>query len=346
MVSDIVWDMCGVKSLVSFWSDLDAEDSLMMGIWVRLHCAVCVIGLLVWKKAWDHGYMCGVSDVGVLFWPSVWVGIVCSGELWECVPDWRSVEVLRGTSLWNWGGLFVGSDTLLLGWGSSNSPIGWSVKTWLGSSVDRSVEYLDGRMTSVGKVGVLKMGIDKAAGLNGLWLSSICGWGRGLDGEAWFRGVDLFEEVWETSKGLNWGFWVVNWLPISSFTTPVWLFMGLVWILNFTELMCVSVTGPLEFANGNLVGTAWFKPGLGESPVIVVLFFAPCTAGGGPAWMFTFSSVLSIVPLLTVRLVWFCFVVFGEGSAVFSVSLASVKRTEAVTGSLVEDKTEPFGPTV
>lgn len=110
--------------------------------------------------------------------------------------------------------------------------------------------------------------------------------------------------------------------------------------------MCVSVTGPLEFANGNLVGTAWFKPGLGESPVIVVLFFAPCTAGGVPAWMFTFASVLSIVPLLTVRLVWFCFVVFGEGSAVFSVSLASVKRTEAVTGSLVEDKTGPFGPTV
>lgn len=121
--------------------------------------------------------------------------------------------------------------------------------------------------------------------------------------------------------------------------------MGLVWILNFTELTCVSVTGPLDFANGNLVGTAWFRPGLVESPVGVVLSFTLCTVGRVPAWMFTFAFGLSIVPLLTVRLVWFCFVVFGEGSAV-SVSLASVKRTKALTGSLVEDKAGSFGPTV
>lgn len=36
---------------------------------------------------------------------------------------------------------------------------------WCGLSLDCREGALDGRMTSVGKVGVLKMGIDRVAGL-------------------------------------------------------------------------------------------------------------------------------------------------------------------------------------
>lgn len=76
--------------------------------------------------------------------------------------------------------------------------------------------------------------------------------------------------------------------------------MGLICIFNFTELICVTVTGSVEFANGNLVEDAWIKPGLVEK-LDVVLFFASFTAGG--------------------------------------LAACPVKRTEALSGSLVEDKT-------
>lgn len=86
------------------------------------------------------------------------------------------------------------------------------------------------------------------------------------------------------------------------------------------------MTGSLEFVNGNLLETAWFKTGLVKK-LGGVLCFTPCTAGGLAAWMFTVAPVFSIVLLLSVRL-WFCVVVFGEEIEVFSISLASVKATE------------------
>lgn len=177
------------------------------------------------------------------------------------------------------------TDALLSSWGSSTLLNVWRCGTCCGWSTEWRVGNLDGKVTSVGKVGLLKV-----------WLSSLRDSVGGLIGDVWFRNIDSLDEVW------NWGSRVTNWLPDESFVKLFCfdVFEGLMCVFAFTDLISVSVSGSLGFANGELVETAWFRIGPMKSWGGILL--PPCTAGGLAAWIFAFAPVISIELLLSVRL--------------------------------------------
>lgn len=114
--------------------------------------------------------------------------------------------------------------------------------------------------------------------------------------------------------------------------------------MDFIERVCVW-TGPLVFVDVVLAGFVWLMSGFN------LVFSAPGTVGGVPSCVFIFASIPSILLLFNGErriggLAECCFSLFGEGSAVFSISLVSAKRKEALKGSLVEDKRGPLEPSV
>lgn len=112
------------------------------------------------------------------------------------------------------------------------------------------------------------------------------------------------------------------------------------------------------FVDVDLAGFVWSKTGLVErANVVVVSGFirvsgsALGTVGGVPSCMFIFASVPSILLLFNGERriggrAECCFLLFGEGSAVFSISLISAKRKEALKEGLVEEKRGPSEPLV
>lgn len=111
------------------------------------------------------------------------------------------------------------------------------------------------------------------------------------------------------------------------------------------------------FVDVDLAGFVWLKTGLVERANAVVVsefnlvFSAPRTVGVVPSCMFIFASISSILLLFNGEvkiggLAECCFLLFGEGSAVFSISLISAKRKEALKESLVEEKRGSSEPLV